>query len=316
MSVVDLKEYTTRAVELESAIYTQKKLMKEHEEEIRKQRPVAPTECILDKPIMPNKTDYIIRHVSSPTLPIIAVVVVIIAILVIYSDCVFDHLGLGTILWIVLGILGVWFLIAAWKDKKKNENLQRKKNIEYEAAWENYKKLLIAYKNDSSNAHAQHLKRMEEFNLQDRNYIREAEIMIKKHNDALASLEAVLQEHYNQNVIFPKYRDMVAIITINEYLMSGRCYELEGPNGAYNLYETELRQNVIIGQLSSIINGLEQLKNNQFTLYQELVKANRTVNSILHEVEGVRENTKLTAYFAGITALIEASPKVYIGHTF
>ena len=109
---------------------------------------------------------------------------------------------------------------------------------------------------------------------------------------------------------------MVAIATINEYLMSGRCFELEGPNGAYNLYEMELRQNIIIGQLSTIINSLEQIRNNQFSLYQELVKANATVNDVLQEVRGVRENTRLTAYFAGVTALIEASPKVYIGRTF
>ena len=78
----------------------------------------------------------------------------------------------------------------------------------------------------------------------------------------------------------------------------------------------ELRQNIIVGQLSSIISGLEQIKNNQFSLYQELVKANATVNDILREVEGVRENTRMTADFAGVTALIEASPKVYIGHMF
>ena len=109
---------------------------------------------------------------------------------------------------------------------------------------------------------------------------------------------------------------MVAVTTINEYLESGRCFELECPNGAYNLYETELRQNIIIGQLSTIISSLEQIRNNQFSLYQELVKANTTVNDILYEVQGVKENTRLTAYFAGVTALIEASPKVSVDCTF
>ena len=98
--------------------------------------------------------------------------------------------------------------------------------------------------------------------------------------------------------------------------MSGRCFELEGPDGAYNLYEMELRQNVIIGQLSSIVSDLEQIRNNQFLLYQELQKANATVESVLYEVRGVRENTRLTAYFARVTALIEASSKIYIRHSF
>lgn len=129
------------------------------------------------------------------------------------------------------------------------------------------------------------------------------------HKDLLRDLENTLIKHYAQNVLFPKYRNMVAITTINEYLMSGRCYELEGPNGAYNLYEMELRQNIIVGQLSNIISGLEQIRNNQFSLYHELVKANSTISDILREVEGLRENARMTAYFTGVTALIEASPK-------
>ena len=140
--------------------------------------------------------------------------------------------------------------------------------------------------------------------------------MAQKHKEVLSSLQSTLQEYYDMNVIFPKYRNFIAIATINEYLMSGRCYELEGPNGAYNLYEMELRQNIVINQLSSIINNLEQIKNNQFSLYQELARANSTVSNILHEVRGVKENTRLTAYFTGVTALIETSPKVYIGRSF
>lgn len=42
MSTVDLKAYTTRAVELESAIYTQKELMKQYEEHLKKQHPSPP----------------------------------------------------------------------------------------------------------------------------------------------------------------------------------------------------------------------------------------------------------------------------------
>ena len=109
---------------------------------------------------------------------------------------------------------------------------------------------------------------------------------------------------------------MVAITTISEYLASGRCYELEGPNGAYNLYEMELRQNIVINQLSSIITNLEQIRNNQYTLYQELVKANDTVEQVLSTVRGVEENTRLTAYFAEVNAIIAAAPRVTIGHTF
>ena len=42
MSAIDLKKYTTRAMELESAIYTQNELMKQYEEHLRKQHPLCP----------------------------------------------------------------------------------------------------------------------------------------------------------------------------------------------------------------------------------------------------------------------------------
>ncbi|MBQ8914567.1 MAG: hypothetical protein IJ046_00150, partial [Clostridia bacterium] len=74
--------------------------------------------------------------------------------------------------------------------------------------------------------------------------------------------------------------------------------------------------NIVIGQLSSIMRSLEQIKNNQFSLYQELVKANATIDDILCEVRSVNESTKMTAYFAGVTALIESSPKITYGYTF
>ena len=68
--------------------------------------------------------------------------------------------------------------------------------------------------------------------------------------------------------------------------------------------------------LSSIISSLEQIKNNQYTLYQEITMANATVNEIVHELRDIKKDTKLNTYFAGVTALAAVSPKVYIGRTF
>lgn len=98
---------------------------------------------------------------------------------------------------------------------------------------------------------------------------------------------------YDMDVIYPKYRNLVAVSTIYEYLSSGRCDRLDGPDGAYNLYEMELRQNIVIGQLSSIIENLNQIKNNQFVLYNELVSANQKVTSVLADIDN---NVKINAY--------------------
>ena len=176
--------------------------------------------------------------------------------------------------------------------QSRDNNAAKEAQRKYERDMVEYNRQMDDYHRRYQVAHDKYSNLLQNWNVRVDEYDRKSSTITKQHDDVLASLEIALQKHYEQNVVFPKYRNMVAITTINEYLMSGRCYELEGPNGAYNLYEMELRQNIVIGQLSSIISSLEQIRSNQFSLYQELVKANTTVKDILHEVKGVRENRR------------------------
>ena len=82
------------------------------------------------------------------------------------------------------------------------------------------------------------------------------------------------------DIIFPKYRNLAAITMFYEYFASSRVFELEGKDGAYNLYESELRQNIIIGNLSKINDNLENIKENQYCMYNEL----KNINSSIHKV--------------------------------
>ena len=308
MSVIDLKAYTARALELESAIYTQRKMMNEHQNLIQQQRPAAPKRPDLRQPVKPTQPTAVASSGGFNGLMIIIAIPILIGCIAFITAL--PVLGLIMTAACAYGFYSI--LSSQSRDNNSAKEAQRKYErdmVEYNHQMEDYHK---RYKLASDNYSTM----LQNWNVRVDEYDSKSEKITQKHDDALAALEATLQSHYEQNIIFPKYRNMVAIATINEYLMSGRCFELEGPNGAYNLYEMELRQNIIIGQLSTIINSLEQIRNNQFSLYQELVKANATVNDVLQEVRGVRENTRLTAYFAGVTALIEASPKVYIGRTF
>ena len=308
MSAIDLKTYTTRAVELEAAIYTQKKLMDEHQDLIRNQRPASPKMPDLHPPIKPTQPAAVGSSGGFNVLMLIIAIPILIGCIALIS---------------ALPVLGLFMLAACGygfynilSSQSRDNNVAKEAQRKYERDMVEYNRQMDDYHRRYQVAHDNYSNLLQNWNVRVDEYDRKSSTITKQHDDVLASLEIALQKHYEQNVVFPKYRNMVAITTINEYLMSGRCYELEGPNGAYNLYEMELRQNIVIGQLSSIISSLEQIRNNQFSLYQELVKANTTVKDILHEVKGVRENTRLTAYFAGVTALIEASPKVYVGRSF
>lgn len=87
-------------------------------------------------------------------------------------------------------------------------------------------------------------------------------------------------ELYSYNIIYGKYRSHVAITKFFEYLDSNRCNCLEGSDGAYNIYEAEIRANEIITKLSSIENSLEEIKGCQYLLYSELKGMNKTLRTI------------------------------------
>ncbi len=142
--------------------------------------------------------------------------------------------------------------------------------------------------------------------------------MLFKLNASLANSNELLEQYYSVDVIFPKYRNLPALTSIYEYLASGRCDELTGPNGAYNLYELELRQNTVISQLNTIISNLEQIQQNQQMLYRELVQITQNTRKIVGELSAIRnytyamaEFTALNAYYSGVTAANSSAMAFY-----
>ncbi|MGM9591442.1 MAG: hypothetical protein ACI3VK_01835 [Oscillospiraceae bacterium] len=131
--------------------------------------------------------------------------------------------------------------------------------------------------------------------------------------------ELLLRSAYEQNIIFPKYRNFVAVSSIYEYLSSGRCDTLEGPNGAYNIFEQESRLDRIIIRLDDVIANLGRIQNNQFMLYSAIQQSNRNTESLYQAVQDARIsmennaanitnnldkiqlNSKLTAYTSELT---------------
>lgn len=108
---------------------------------------------------------------------------------------------------------------------------------------------------------------------------------------------AARNELYAAGIIFGKYQNAVALSSFYEYLVSGRCEKLEGTNGAYNLYESEVRANRVIEQLDTVIDSLEQIKSNQYMMYsamcsmkKELAQLNDTMNSALTAIYSIENS--------------------------
>ncbi len=121
---------------------------------------------------------------------------------------------------------------------------------------------------------------------------------------------------YSYNIIFGKYRNVVALSTFYEYLMAGRCTTLEGADGAYNIYESEVRADRIIGQLSEVLIKLDDIKAGQYMIYSEMQQVNTNLNKLSHtmetalasiqkmeaNVETITKNSELIAHNTAVTA--------------
>ena len=146
--------------------------------------------------------------------------------------------------------------------------------------------------------------------------IREEKAMVRKEADILKEqLEQTIKvrnELYSKGVIYNKYRNDVAVATFYDYLMSGRCTTLEGPDGAYNLFESELRQDIIICQLDAALVALDKIQKNQYYLYEQLEEANRSLDLIngqlllnnaialeqLDVLNSINTNTQVAAFYS------------------
>lgn len=119
----------------------------------------------------------------------------------------------------------------------------------------------------------------------------------------------LLQMYYDKNIIFPKYRNFVAISSFYEYFCSGRCVQLEGHEGAYNIFENEIRQNTIIAKLDEAIARLEAIERNQYLLYEAIKESNAKtekifgqITSVVNNLNRIENNTEVMAYNNEITS--------------
>ena len=152
--------------------------------------------------------------------------------------------------------------------KSAIENAKESLGKEVVAAKDNYENLLEKYKKASdrpTSQKAEHRLLIEE--------IATAEELLK-------SFYKAQNDMYSYGVIFEKYRNFVAISSFYEYIFSGRCETLEGANGAYNLYENEIRMNMVIGQLNQVIESLEEIKQNQYMIYTAIQETNRQMKDL------------------------------------
>ena len=139
---------------------------------------------------------------------------------------------------------------------------------------------------------------------------------IRKTEEVLKEFLSCRKQLYSFGLVHSKYRAIVPLTSFYEYLDTRRCDSLEGADGAYNIFENELRQNIIISRLDDVISELENIQQNQFLLYSEIQKVNKTLDEMSEKMdrmitistraekvmEQVAFNTAQTAYYSKLNA--------------
>lgn len=321
MADINLKEYLKNVAELESSIYNQKEILENSKAVFSKNKPTMQTvtkrtAAYPPKPVSLEKGDYrsaerkekdsrrgIARLVSACVFMIIGI------IMLIASVCEVDGWPwflVGGIACIVLPFIAFMVLPGAnWTSDECVQNYE-KAMAEYQAQCEQINQKNAALEKDFENRQR---KANAEFDKKRKIYEENSREITTKLNSNLSETERILKSYYDKDIIFEKYRNLVAMTTMYEYFASGRCSELEGPNGAYNLFEQETRQNVIITNLQDINQHLGDIKNNQFVLYQAMNQGLETMNKIsadisamANSVKSIEQASQITAYFAEISA--------------
>lgn len=332
-----LTQYLKLASELECSIYRQEEAIKEALGAIEYiepkkrvvERPTDPTQP-LKKPSEPR---YIKPESNGGTIVFSAAFLVVGALAIVLCIVTIVVLGAGlpAILGLIAGIacaaFGVFGIVGMASDSSKKSEKAKEK---YEAEKAQYEKDLASYEARCKEAELKKSELEEQYKAEITKAEKEYETSLAaasaNYQSALDEVEAMrtplaetkrlLDELYSNDWVYGKYRNMIAMTTMYEYFVTGRCSELTGPDGSYNLYEQEVRQNIIISQLDSINSQLEDIKANQYALYEELRKTNRLVSGVISELKdinrGVAEirdmtgsiakTSKTAAYYAEITA--------------
>lgn len=294
-----LLEYLKQAINVESAVLSQKNLIQEYDENSEERKPQLKLLDAPEEPQVTREIQYPAKETYNSLLAIGIGMCVIGGMTFIGAFCAAANSSDGTLSLfcmtpVFIGI-GVLLLRGAYGMRKKVDD-------KYNTVMNDYRSKIDDVKARNGRCSSQYWVDMDVWEKSNKS----AHAYFEK---PLEETQAVLDKLYSVDVIYPKYRNLPALTCIYEYLVTGRCDELAGPHGAYNLYEDEVRQNMVISQLNAIMENLEQIKANQYLLYEQLTKIRKESAAITRELRMIHgyaaaltEISSLNAYYAGITA--------------
>ncbi len=118
---------------------------------------------------------------------------------------------------------------------------------------------------------------------------------IKALDKQLQSTKNNLEKMYSRDIVYPKYRGLVPVCSIYEYLASGRCGDL---GSAYNMYEQEVFNKSVLTGINDVISNLQTAQHSQYILCSELRRANEKSDYLLSETQKLTESVSAMSQHA------------------
>ncbi len=198
--------------------------------------------------------------------------------------------------WILSPITGyvcliIWIILAAKCiiNRCTYKKALNEYNIRKLQSQKNYEKALAEYQKKCDEIDREYLKEQKISDQKCEQYRRTIFSLQNTANELSSALEQV----YSANIIHPKYRDFVAVTTFYEYFDTEQCNELIGENGAYRLYENEIRANRIITKLDNIVHCFDQvnaqLRSTQYMLYNSITEVNNSIDCLANKLDDQNE---------------------------
>lgn len=173
-------------------------------------------------------------------------------------------------LMIIFPIIGaVLAIFWRWDELRKGKKANKKKTKYNNSATE-YNKKMELQKNAIANSY---------------------DIELNKINSMYNETKMILQQYYNKDIIYKKYRNLLAVTAFIEYFESGRCNTFTGPHGAYNLYEQDYKMGLIINRLDTVIDKLDDILECQRQILGTLNAMDRSVQRLVKNSIKIENNT-------------------------
>lgn len=300
-----LMEWMKAAIELETEIATQESVINCYCEQHSTEEPKLQLLNTPSQPVCPehvkNPARFFIKGINAKGLFILlAGSYFLFAVIFLFNNSEerFDSFSY----FIGFSVAGLLCLIPVFISNLKTRIANGKLDRQYSYAMEDYRRKL-------GNANAENERRQTNYQHDYELWRENREANLDILNRELQKSKNLLTQLYAQQYMYPKYCTLPALTSIYEYFITGRCDELTGPHGAYNMYEDELRKDMVISQLNVVIEHLEQIKQNQYMLYQQvrmIQQDTARINQEMSQIKGltfqIARLSTLNTYYAAITA--------------